>query len=238
MGKKKSEIQGAKLLRKQIPFVSAFPLEDGSWSIQYQGGGWEIVVDANNTNYAVWRGYFDIDGWSKEQLSAFIEGVGWQEPDEWFMGPNTAFDRPRIKTWDIVSKAKISDDAFDAHPPGAAAMTWLAPGFAGSNYNLEEIFAGRYRNFDYSAFDLGAGTIENGFSQTGMEVWGAGDATAGDKIYITRVVKLSGLAVYGLELLVAPPQDVIVNAIVVDEKDLVYMERLRRSYVLGESRNP
>ncbi len=71
-----------------------------------------------------------------------------------------------------------------------------------------------------------------------MELWGAGDATAGDKIYITRVVRLSGLANYGLELLVSPPQDVITNAIVVEEKDLVYMERLRRSYVLGESRNP
>ena len=234
-----SKITGARLLRKQIPFFSAFPLDgDVDWSIQYQGGGWEIVVNDIGLNYAVWRGYFDIAGWSSEQLTAFIEGAGWQESEEWFMGPSANFIRPRIKTWDIVSKAKISDDAFDAHPDGAAATTWLAPGFAGSNYNLEEIFGARYRHFDFSAFDLGAGTIENGFGQTAMEIWGAGDATAGDKIHITRVVLLSGLATYGLELLVAPPQDVIVNAILADEKDLVYMERLRRSYVLGESRNP
>ena len=38
--------------------------------------------------------------------------------------------------------------------------------------------------------------------------------------------------------LMVPAQNIIVNAAVVDEKDLVYMERLRRSYVLGESRNP
>ena len=233
MGKKKSDILGAKLLRKQIPFMSAWPLSgDTNWEIQYQGGNWEINVDDMGRNYAVWRGYFDIAGWSREQLSAFVTGVGWQESEEWFMGPVEHFSRPRIKTWDIISKAKLPEDIFNQHPSGAAGMIWLAPGFAGSNYDLEEIFGGRYRHFDYST------NITAGFNQTKIELWGTGDATAGDKIYITRIVQLTGLADYGLELLVVPPQDVILNAVVVDEKDLVYMERLRRSYVLGESRNP
>ena len=228
-----SDITGTRLLRKQIPFCSAFPLEGAvDWSIQYQGGGWEIIVDADGVNYAVWRGYFDISGWSSEDLTAFIDGAGWQESDEWFMGPIENYGRARIKTWDIVSKAKISDDALDAHGPGASSPTWFAPGFAGSNYDLEEIFGARYRHFDFST------TITAGFNQTAMEVWGAGDATAGDKIYITRIVRLTGLATYGLETIVIPPQDVIVNALLANEKDLVYMERLRRSYVLGESRNP
>jgi len=228
-----SDIKGNRLLRKQIPFMSAYPLDgDINWAIQYQGGNWEINTDDQGINYAVWRGYFDIEGWSKEQLTAFVTGVGWQEADEWFMGPTDKFIRPRIKTWDIVSKARLPQDIFDSHPPGAASMVWLAPGFSGSNYDLEEIFGGRYRHFDYST------TITAGFNQTKMDLWGTGDATAGDKIYITRIVRLTGLAEYGLELLVVPPQDVILNATLVDEKDLVYMERLRRSYVNAESRNP
>lgn len=221
------------LLRKQIPFFSAFPLEgDIDWSIQYQGGNWEIVVNDIGINYAVWRGYFDIAGWSSQQLTAFVSGAGWQEADEWLMGPAVNFARPRIKTWDIISKAKIGDDAFDAHGPATSSQLWLAPGFAGSNYNLEEIFAGRYRHFDFST------TITAGFNQTQETIWGAGDATAGDKIYITRIVQLTGLAVYGLETLVIPPQDVIVPAGITDEKDLIYLERLRRSYVEAESRTP
>lgn len=228
-----SKIEGNRLLRKQIPFMSAFPLSgDINWSIQYQGGGWEIVVNDDGTNYAVWRGYFDIAGFSKEQLSTFVGGAGWQEADEWFMGPSTSFSRARIKTWDIVSKSKIGDEALDKNGPGTSSTIWHAPGFAGSNYNLEEIFGGRYRHFDFST------TIQAGFNQTAMEIWGSGDATAGDKIYITRIVQLTGLAVEGLEGLVVPPQDVILPVSLVDEKDLVYMERLRRSYVLAESRNP
>ena len=228
-----SKVDGNRLMRKQIPFMSAFPLEgDVDWSIQYQGGGWELVANDIGTNYAVWRGYFDIEGLSQEQLSIFVGGAGWQEADEWVMGPSTSFDRARIKTWDILSKAKIDNEALDKHGPGTSATVWHAPGFAGSNYNLEEIFAGRYRHFDFST------TITAGFNQTYEQVWGTGDATAGNKIYITRIVQLTGLATYPMEAMVVPPQNVIVPVSLVDEKDLVYMERLRRSYVLAESRSP
>jgi hypothetical protein len=221
------------LLRKQIPFFSAYPLEGNlDWSIQYQGGGWEIVINDQGINWAVWRGYFDIAGWSTQQLTAFISGAGWQESEEWYMGPPTNFNRPRIKTWDIISKAKIGDDAFDKHGTGSAAVMWFAPGMAGSNYNLEEIFAGRYRHFDVST------TIPAGFNQTSESIWGAGDATAGDKIYITRIILLTGLTNYPTEGLVVPPQDVIVPSGITSEKDLVYLERLRRSYVEAESRTP
>ena len=76
--------------------------------------------------------------------------------------------------------------------------------------------------------------------QTAQEIWGCGDATAGDKIYVTRIISPSMAIDPGntANNLMVPAQNIIVNAAVVDEKDLVYMERLRRSYVLGESRNP
>jgi len=227
-----TKVIGQRLLRKQIPFMFSFPQENSiDWAIQYQGGGWEIVVNDIGLNYAVWRGYFDIAGWNKAKLTAFVSGAGWQEADEWLMGSPTDFTRPRIKTWDIISKAMIRDDALDKHGPGTAAGAWFAPGFSGSDYNLEEIFAARYRHFDFST------TITAGFNQTYEQVWGAGDATAGDKIYITRIVLLTGLADYGLEGLTIPCQDVIVPATIADEKDIVHLERLRRSYVSAESRN-
>lgn len=226
-----SKIEGQRLLRKQIPFFAAFPLEgDIDWSIQYQGGGWEIVVNDIGINYAVWRGYFDIAGLNSEDLTTFVSGAGWQESDEWIMGPPASFDRPRIKTWDIISKDSIDDGALNAHGPGSAAAIWLAPGFAGSNYNLEEIFAGRYRHFDFST------TIAAGFNQAYEQIWGAGEATAGSRIHITRIVLLTGLATYPMEAIVVPPQGVIVPATLATEKDLVYIERLRRSYVDALSR--
>lgn len=226
-----SKIEGQRLLRKQIPFFSAFPLEgDIDWAIQYQGGNWEIIVNDLGVNYAVWRGFFDIAGLNSDQITTFVSGVGWQESEEWIMGPPGSFDRPRIKTWDIVSKDYIIDSALDRHGPGSAAGTWFAPGFAGSNYNLEEIFAGRYRHLDFST------TITAGFNQTYEQLWGAGEATAGDRIHITRIVTLTGLATYPMEAIVVPAQNVVVPSTLVTEKDLVYIERLRRSYVENESR--
>ena len=228
-----SEITGTRLLRKQIPYCWVYGVgeEPNQFEIGVQGGGWEIYTNELGRVYAIWRGYFDIAGWNSEQLTAFISGAGFQEANQW-LGPDPVAlgSIPRIKTWDIVSKAKIPNSALDT----ATALTsgeWLAPGFAGSNYDLEEIFTGRYRHFDYST------TVTAGFNQTAMQIWGAGDATAGDKVYLTRVVDVSGVLVYP-GFLIIPPQNVVMPATLVDEKDLVYMERLRRSYVLAESRNP
>jgi len=226
-----SEIKGSRLLRKQIPYMSAFPLANGiDWSIQTQGGSWEIVVNDLGVNYAVWRGFFDIAGIASEQLTTFVAGAGWQESDEWIMGPFASFSRPRIKTWDIISKSYIIDEALDRHGPGTASPMWFAPGFAGSNYNLEEIFAGRYRHFDFST------TITAGFNQGYEQLWGAGDATAGKRIYITRIIQLTGLAEYGLEALTVPPQDVLIPISIGDEPELQYIERLRRSYIDADLR--
>ena len=237
MGKKKSEIQGAKLLRKQIPPCLLIRGESGYDSLTLSvANGWELYWSDGAIPFLVYRTYFDVAGWSREQLSAFIEGVGWQEPDGFnVIDPNPAAGFGEMETWDIVSKATIPNEALDAGKwLYLGQHNWSAPGFSGSNYNMEEIFAGRYRQYLPNSTTLGL------FQQTDQQIWGCGDATAGDKIHITRVVSLyhcispENTADY----LMVPEQLVLSNAIVVDEKDLVYMERLRRSYVLGESRNP
>ena len=48
---------------------------------------------------------------------------------------------------------------------------------------------------------------------------------------------LTGLATYPMEAIIVPAQNVVVPATLVTEKELVYIERLRRSYVENESRN-
>lgn len=229
-----SDIKGSRLLRKQIPYCFVTAETAGAWSITSQGGGWEIYTStagAVDTVFAVWRGYFDISGWNSEKLSAFVSGVGWQEAQDWAAGALTVGQNARIRTWDIVTKAMIPNAALDNQIGGALVGYWFPPGFSGSNYDLEEVFAGRYRTFDLSS------VLSGGWQQSNQETWGAGDATAGDKIYITRIVYLTNVQVEEGDCVI-PPQDIVLPATLASEKDLVYMERLRRSYVLGESRNP
>jgi len=230
-----SDIKGNRLLRKQLPgtlltFDEAPPYVEA----QVAGAGWEIVFNGV-CNYAVWRGYFDISGWSKEKLSAFIGGAGWQETDSWSLhNPQTGGTyAPQVKTWDIVSKCYLPNSILDGDKFGdlTGISGWNAPGMIKSDYNLEEILAGRFRQFVPNE------NLLNVLNQYSQELWGAGDATAGDKIYITRIVS-SFIAMKDTSLLIVPPQSVILPATLVDEKDLAYMERLRRSYVLAESRSP
>ena len=222
-----SEITGTRLLRKLIPDVYGVQT-DGMWALAYPNG-WEIVnPDAvANMGYLVYRTYFDIAGWSSEQISAFIQGAGFQQAESVYM---TVPEFGIGKEWCILSKARIGDEAFDqAHHEPVIANTWFAPGMAGSNYNLEEIFTGRYREFSYDQNTPYSGNL------SGQFIWGAGDATAGDKIHVTIALRIITTETSSVSY---PPTSVIVPAVLADEKDLVYMERLRRSYVLAESRNP
>ena len=224
----KSQIQGTRLLRKLIPNCQALG-SSGMWGFS-EANGWEEVNPTlmAGTGYVVYRTYFDIAGWSSEQLSAFIQGAGFQQAESVYMTvPITGIG----KEWCILSKARIGDEAFDAAHHSAMGNQWHAPGMEGSNYDLEEIFTGRYREFSYDANTPYSGNL------SGQFIWGAGDATAGDKIHVTIALRIINIDIEGLYI-TYPPTSVIVPAVLADEKDLVYMERLRRSYVSAESRNP
>ena len=203
------------------------------------GRTWEIYVNDNAITYLVYRTYYDITGWSKEQLSAFVAGVGWQETDRWTVNEAAtvtpgAFG-PELQSWDIVSKSEIPNTALDsdAWGDGNGYFCWNAPGMPLSNFNLEEVFAGRARQW------VPDSNMNNIMHQTMETLWGAGDATAGDRIYITRIIApflITSLVPGSESTGFVPPQAVIVPAVLQEEPDLQYIERLRRSYVNAGSR--
>lgn len=235
-------MKGSRLLRKLIPGCgftgSAAPpyLAFATGAGATLDNGWEIVVNDTPVPYLVYRTYFDIEGWSQEELSAFISGAGFQESDRFIVNdPSTGEGTfaPELLTWDIVSKTHLPDSILQpaAWTDGTGFFGWNAPGMTFSNYNLEEIFAGRFRQF------LPNIQLNNVVQQTDEKLWGAGDATAGNRIHVTRVVSPFLMIKDNSTVGFVPPMAVIVPAVLADEKDLVYMERLRRSYVLAESRN-
>ena len=232
MGKKKSEIVGEKLLRKQIDTAYAVKgSTEDPWSIPYGGGtNWHFYTTPNDMPWMIWRGYFDVSGWNNEQLTAFIQGGAFQRAGRFTAGNNGPL--PILEVYSMLTKAVIPDAAFDSPFAGAPlGYSYCPPGMMNSNYNLEEIFLGMYELYTSDS------NITPSLRLTTKDVWGCGDATAGDKIHITIGVALHGQDPAAGNVVI-PAQTVIVPAVVVDEKDLVYMERLRRSYVLGESRNP
>ena len=73
-------------------------------------------------------------------------------------------------------------------------------------------------------------TVAGTYVQISGETFGSGNPTAMSKMHWTRLIVLGSpgdgnqLAVYSTNL--------VLQAMTVEEKDLVWMERLRRSYVL------
>lgn len=223
-------IKGSKVLRKLLPGAMLARTGDDP-QVWVASDGWTIVTADSGGIFAVQRDYFDITGWNTEQLTAFITGVSYQESDIWSMPQATIGSYPNLRSWDIISKSHLTDDIVDAAHwvIPADARGFNPPGMIKSKYNLEEIFDGRFRSW------VNDSTTASNIRRNAGSSWGTGDATAGDKIYITRIILLSNVQAANGAVFV-PPMSIVVPAVVVQEKDLVYMERLRRSYVLGESR--
>jgi len=230
---KDTQIKGTRLLRKLIAGFDAAPDAEGVWAFEGGQSDWRIITNGSN-QMAVWRGYYDLAGYAAEKLTSMVAVPGFQECDEWFMGALTIGPRPVIKTWDILSKVKLPDGIFDTDTflNNGVPCGWSAPGMiGGSNFNLEEIFAGRFRIFSVNQ------TIGNTLVQTNEQAWGAGDATAGSRIYITRMVMLEDTQLYPDGRICAPPMAVILPVALLHEKDLPYIQRLRRSYTLSDERS-
>ena len=217
-------IKGTRDLRKLIPRSRIDWNENPN--LTTIENGWEILVVGTSTNqFAVYRTYIDVVGWSKDEITAFTQGASFQECDSVVFSPGGTTP---LKSWDMVTVNYIEDSAFTDPDKLLNGTNWSAPGTSFSNYNLEEILAGRWREFAASQ-DLATSKL------IGMGAWGCGDATAGDRIYITKVFLL-GVAIPTAGRLIIPEGAVVIPTLLVKEADLVYLERLRRSYVLAENR--
>ena len=223
-----SKIKGSRLLRKLIPGMFVGTDSDGNPTViagnpVNSPASWQIV-NVGAIQWVVWRGYFDLAGISSEQLTTAVLGASLQESASFSMGnPDVGGS---IRCYDILSKQKILDSAFDDDKFSDPVLgTWCAPGFLESDDDLEDILFGSYRRFAPDT-NITAGTIK--IDQTS---WGSGSATAGDKIHITRAIPMTGMTSGGA--MTVPSAAYVVPVSYVDEKDLVYLERLRRSYALA-----
>ncbi len=216
---------------------------DGS-GFTVSGGGWKVITaedsDGNPTFWALYRDYFDLSGVVVDQATLFTVNPMFQEGCDW----NYITSNPigALQVWDIISQEYITDDTFDGVVAGSG--NWIAPGMVGGQstlgtirvgapYELEDIHYGNARSFQYGAVTaLGASPFLP--NQTRSSSWGVGSATAGQKLYVTRAIHISSALnpEPSTNEIVTPPTAVVVPALIAEETDLRYIERLRRSYVV------
>jgi hypothetical protein len=209
-------------LYKQIPrttftFPEDFPSTDPSAT-----NGWQAAF-VSGSHSLLWHAtYLDLAGWSAQDLTAFYQGMDLQIA---YMptGDTTAF--PVLKVMDIITTRPLTETEITSFVTGSSPA-----GFVGNTVDLMEVVYAQRVDFAVNS------NIDGTYVQTDAGAWGSGNPNAMSKLHWTRVVRItsSGTIAPGGSTITIYDTNLVLNVITVKEKDLVYMERLRRSYVLQD----
>jgi hypothetical protein len=211
-------------LYKQIG-ASNFGLNFGSSTDAYTTNDWEVIW--NTFPYLVNRQYIDLAGWSREDLTTFTQGVDFQHSRR----PRaTTVGLLEVTAVDILTTRRLTDAEISNWGVTVAGSTDL-PGFLDSTVDLMQVIYGERTTY-VSTNTMAPGLAGAVYVTIGSESFGSGVPTATDKLHWTRIIWVNGTG--DSELLSVGATNLVVQALSAKEKDLVWMERLRRSYVLQD----
>lgn len=217
-----------RVLRKLIPEMQfSQDVSPGQPSTIVGGSGWETKTGPNATTVGVWRGYFDLEAYSKQDLTFIPTAVQFQEG-----GPVMSTDSVGMRIYDLVTKNPVTDEdlAIGSLPSVVGSLgesLWVPPGFSGSLHEMEGVIQGSMRQWTVDSTLATAITVVQGTQ------WGVGDATSADRLYITRVCT-EPLHPEGARETFLPSTCVVVAGSPIEEPELVYLNRQRRSYELQQ----
>ena len=183
----------------------------------------------------------DLSGYVQDSLTVGFRRSFEQEggPDQinWLKAydPNT----DSVSELTIVSSVPFNDEQLVyalVYSPGFTIPN--LPGVDVGNFNREHIIHGRYQVM-YANTTIGGGA----FSSTGNatlisvtdNIFSSLEPTAADCLYCYRVVAIPNAANdgTGIDFVYLPAKRVILDAFTVEEPELEYMMRLKRSYELA-----
>ena len=168
----------------------------------------------------------DLSGYAMESLTFFGTGVGLQDPGIFAFKPGaSSHSHNGLQVLDIITSVpmdvyKVATDQ---------ALDYSGPGMLGSPYEFETILFGMYRFFtpnDVVRFPDYQSLVRS-------QRFDSGEPTAADKLYCYRIVTTFTLDMDGNSVLNIPAARQIIAGMMGEEPDLVYMQRLKRSYELA-----
>lgn len=187
------------------------------------GSQWEIVEGLSGVKSAVWRGYIDLSGYTREDQTWFTRSVQIQGCN--YPAVFTATIDLNVPIYDIVSEVPLTDEEL------GYCNGLLYPGAIGTGEtsNLQQIIYGRVRTYSNQTTLAGG----NGTPiLVGEEYFGLNNGTARDKLYIYKVIGQCQLLDPDETILLGACHYVLAGA-VDHEEDLEYIMRLKRSFEIS-----
>jgi len=205
-------------LYKQVTGCTTQYRSEGS--VIVGSSGWEIIRDDANMLILAHRTYIDLQGWSAQDLTTFTQGVDIQKQ----LMPTRSLTASGMLTcdeFDFITTRKLTDTEldFDVTLGGEESV----PGFANSTCDLMQLIYGERMQYAVNT------PIQFTYIQTSGTTSGSGNPTAMNRMHWTRLflirvpTNLDGFTIY--------PTNLVVQAMTVEEKDLIWYERIRRSYM-------
>jgi hypothetical protein len=210
----------ARQLIKQVPALGATDMNSDAQTATLIGEGWEVVTDY--VMHFVWRGYIDMGGYTKDELTFFTQAVDIQNASLIGGGPGVT----GAVINDLITTRRISNA--EVYYDNNGFLTSL-PGNSIPALDIQEVVYGE------TAFHTPYSATNGSWRKLTGSSLGLGNPTAADRLHITRIVypAFSGT----VETMTLPSCNFVIGGVTGHEKDLVYIERLRRAYTQDPGRN-
>jgi len=167
----------------------------------------------------------DLSGYAQEHLTFFPNSVGLQDPGIYIFKPKADSVFNGLTVLDIITSVPMDLDRL-----ANSQAQGRGPGMLGSDYEFETILFGMFRFFTQNQNI----PYPNYQQLERSQRFDSGDPSAADKLYCYRMVNLASSGLDELSQLKIPACRQLIAGTMSEEPDLVYMQRLKRSYELRE----
>lgn len=186
--------------------------------------GW---IASPTTTVVYYETYFDLSGYALDDLTAIPVAATLQDPGLYACDDT----KVALQVVDVISQERLragrvlNDLVTDNNLPGMMM----------SANNFEQITFGNYRLFmGQKTFTDPAGLATVAYLPADSKDFGSGDPVTVEKLWCYRFVVARGATEASTSTIKIPASRFILNLQVVNEADLVYMMRLKRSYELDQ----
>ena len=202
-----------------VNYVAGAPFSPGASStdtLLANTSGWEVLTDPTATVRIIAnRSYIDLAGFTQQELTTFTQGVDIQKQQTPIPIASGAISN--IWEFDIISTRRLTTAELTDWGDSTAI-----PGFAPSTVDLMEVVYGERMLYGENT------AIPLAYVQLGGDTFGSGNPSTSARLHWTRLIIIPSVTPSASVLFCST--NLVVQAITAEEKDLVYIERLRRSY--------
>tara|TARA_R110001606_G_scaffold386282_1_gene550234 strand:- start:451 stop:1107 length:657 start_codon:yes stop_codon:yes gene_type:complete len=196
--------------------------DGATWSGVPGLNGWS-VLDLANTQFAH-ETVIDLSGYAMESLTFFPNSLGIQDPGVYLVRGTADPTFSGIQVLDVITSVPM-----DLAAVSSLQVQGAGPGMLESDYEFETILFGMYRFFSTNLNVPYTNYVQLERSQR----FDSGEPTAADKLYCYRIVNLLVTGLDPESRVTIPACRQLIAGTMSAEPELVYMQRLKRSYELA-----